>query len=305
MGNVMLAESTTIEKTVLPTYASPKIDGVRCHIEDINGKPVALSRSNKPIPNKYIQHMISKHHALIGCDGELTVGPLSSTSLFRDTTSAVMTMTGKPDFQFNIFDHTDHPNELFFTRYETLQSLVLPKFAVLVEQKYITDRCDLQAYEEECLKKGYEGIMVRRGDAPYKFGRSTLKEGYLLKIKRFRDAEAVIIGFEQLYHNENEAFIDERGYTAHSSHAEGMVPADMLGALIVETDNVESIGGVECHEKITFKIGSGFDQDMRWKIWHDKKQYLGRVVKFKYFDKGGKEAPRFPVFLGFRSNLDR
>ena len=54
--NVMLAESTTIEDAKLPTYASPKIDGLRCHVELIDGKPVALSRTNKPLPNKYIHN---------------------------------------------------------------------------------------------------------------------------------------------------------------------------------------------------------------------------------------------------------
>ena len=302
--NVMLAESTTIEDAKLPTYASPKIDGLRCHVQLFDGKPVALSRSNKPLPNKYIQHVISKEFNLVGCDGEITVGPLNSVTLFRDSTSAVMSMMGKPKFQFNIFDHSTHAKEPFTYRYSILKNIPLPDFAVLVEQKYITDREELRAYEEECLERGYEGIMVRKPDAPYKNGRSTLKQGYLLKIKRFKDGEAKIVGFEELYHNENEEFIDERGYVAHSSRGEGLVPADMLGALIVESDNVEVIGGVECHDIVRFKIGSGFDQAMRWNIWHNKNQYLGKIVKFKYFDKGSKDAPRFPIFLGFRAKMD-
>jgi len=49
----------------------------------------------------------------------------------------------------------------------------------------IKDLEEFKACEEKFLKEGYEGIMARSPHAPYKVGRSTLKEQGLLKIKRF------------------------------------------------------------------------------------------------------------------------
>jgi DNA ligase-1 len=37
----------------------------------------------------------------------------------------------------------------------------------------------------------------------YKFGRSTVRDNILLKVKRFLDDEAVVIDIEEKMHNEN------------------------------------------------------------------------------------------------------
>ena len=81
---------------------SPKIDGIRCHIEEVNGVNVAMSRANKPIPNRSLQKRIQ--HFPLGLDGELTVGEPCASDVFRKTTSALMSQDGEPDFRFNVFD---------------------------------------------------------------------------------------------------------------------------------------------------------------------------------------------------------
>lgn len=48
---------------------------------------------------------------------------------------------------------------------------------------------ELAAYEEVCLAAGCQDMMVRDPAAQYKGGRSTEREGWLFKIKRFADAE--------------------------------------------------------------------------------------------------------------------
>ena len=55
-----------------PVMASPKIDGIRCHIEGDRDSPIALSRKNKMIPNFWIQSVLSQARYL-NFDGELTV----------------------------------------------------------------------------------------------------------------------------------------------------------------------------------------------------------------------------------------
>lgn len=157
----------------------------------------------------------------------------------------------------------------------------------------LVDGEHLESYEECCTKHGYEGVMLRAPEGPYKQGRSTAKEGYLLKLKRFEDAEATIVGFEERMHNANEATKDERGYTKRSSHQENKVGTGTLGALIVR--------GVTAFEGIEFNIGTGFDDEQRQDFWANREAMLGETVKFKFFEVGVKDAPRHPVFLGFRS----
>ena len=53
-----------------------------------------------------------------------------------------------------------------------------------------------------------------------------------------------------------------------------------------------------------FSIGTGFTDAERQHIWDNQNKYLGALVKFKYFPVGGYEAPRHPVFAGFRDRRD-
>ena len=51
---------------------------------------------------------------------------------------------------------------------------------------------------------GFEGAMVRSLDGRYKNGRSTLREGLLLKVKPWKDSEAEILEVYEMMRNENE-----------------------------------------------------------------------------------------------------
>jgi DNA ligase-1 len=68
----------------------------------------------------------------------------------------------------------------------------LPARCIRVEHKILANVDELIAYEEEQVVAGYEGICFRSPDSPYKHGRSTFKEGFLIKLKRFTTDEAVI-----------------------------------------------------------------------------------------------------------------
>lgn len=153
---------------------------------------------------------------------------------------------------------------------------------------------ELLELESQCLEHGFEGVMIRQPDGKYKCGRSTLKEQILLKLKRFLDAEARVIGFEEKMHNDNKQEKDEFGLSKRSSKKDGLQPANTLGSLIVE----------DLNSGVKFGIGSGFDDVLKKEIWTNRGKYLNKLVKYKYQSVGQKDAPRFPVFLGFRSELD-
>jgi DNA ligase-1 len=219
---------------------------------------------------------------------------------FQETSSAVMSRSGEPKFQYQVFDwvaettlepYNKRIDRMIEYQQEEDRGVDHPVRLVLPVPAYT--RNYLEMYEQYCLVDGYEGVMVRQPDSPYKNGRSTEREGWLLKIKRFQDSDAVVIGYEEKMHNANELTRDELGRAKRTSHKENKVPMDTLGALRVK----DVITGVE------FNIGTGFTDQMRAELWAIRTQLIGKMVKYKSQPSGVKDAPRFPVFLGVRSSL--
>lgn len=274
-----------------PVVVSPKIDGIRA----IHKDGYLQSRTLKPIPNNFIQKSLQST-GLNGVDGELLVDDETAPDVFQKSTSGIMSTDGEPNFTYYLFDMWLPENETYANRFKTLGNVVqmynssniirLPSFVV-------TELKQVKYYEEKYLSEGYEGLMIRYPNSPYKYGRSTLKEGYLVKLKRFVDSEAKIVGFEEEMENQNKAFTNELGRTARSTEKDGMVGKNTLGALIV---NHNSFG--------EFNIGSGLNDEWRKKIWNNKDYYWGKYVTFKYFEIGIVNKPRHPVFKGFRDKID-
>lgn len=277
----MLAGVANVETLTYPVLCSPKYDGIRCIIR--NGQ--AISRKLLPIPNEHVQKLLSGLPT--GLDGEL----LLEGKTFNQIQSAVMRPDGIPDFHFYVFDIVS--NKPYEQRMSELEALNLPAVCVKVLPKKINNEAELMAYETKCINAGDEGVMIRSPRGPYKFGRSTEKQGFLLKLKRFSDAEARIIGFEELMHNTNEATKDELGHTKRSSKKAGMIPAGTLGSFIVETDDGR-----------TFNVATGMSVDERQHYWDNRHTYIGALVKYKFQEVGAKDLPRFPVFLGIRNEID-
>jgi DNA ligase-1 len=285
-----------------PLLASPKLDGVRAVI--LNG--VVLSRSLKPIPNKHVQALFGRPE-LEGLDGELCVGPANAKDLMQRTMSGVMSSDGTPDVCFHVFDLANDPgvfcgrDDRLGDRVEELtRGCLFPLVHVL--QDIIENEGDLAAYEAEQLAAGYEGVMLRDPQGLYKQGRCGKKQPWLVKVKRFVDDEAIVIGVEELMHNDNPAETNELGRTKRSTHQANKRPAGVLGALVCMTK-----GGV------TFNIGTGFTAAQRASYYGDHCDdialggvgLVGRIAKFKHFQNAGvKDAPRFPVFLCFRDPRD-
>lgn len=274
-----------------PVIVSPKIDGIRCTIVD--GE--AMSRSLKPIRNNHVRRLLEAHADALGwLDGELTVG-----DSFNATTSGVMSIKGEPDFTYHVFDRVleDVP---FHIRFKSLESLGLPSFCKVVPHIPIHSQEKLDAYYETMLLQGLEGIMLRDPFGRYKCGRSTEKEGILLKLKPFEDSEARIVGFEELMHNENEIKVNALGNSQRSTSKDGKVGGDTLGKFLV-------VGTQAAHyNEVEFAVGTGvgLTHELRQTIWNDRETHLGKLIKFKYQKVGSIDKPRIPIFLGFRDERD-
>lgn len=292
-----------IEKLKLPVVVQPKLDGIRVSI--VNGQPV--SRTLKPIRNREIFKALSAA-PLEGFDGEIVVGPPTAEDAFHRTSSFVMAREPDPEpWTYWVFDKWDASggiirrldaahNQLFANQYIDDPTESAPPLGGLqfVPTDIATVQEGVEYLERHYITLGYEGLITRNPDAPYKYGRGTGTVQELVKIKRFEDAEAQIIGVVEEQHNANEAKENALGRTERSTAKAGLVGKGTLGALVVR--DLET--GVE------FQIGTGFTSDQRSSYWTIRALLYNRIVKYKSFKIGEKDKPRFPVFLGFRDVED-
>jgi DNA ligase-1 len=269
---------------------SPKLDGVRVII--LNG--VVMSRNLKPIPNARVQRLFGRHR-FNGLDGELIVGPATDHDAFRVTTSGVMAKSGEPDVSFYVFDIVQ-VEKRFSERIRIVQDIAQSNGNDLewVRHERVSSEFEIDMWEASYLDQGYEGLMIRDPYGEYKFGRSTTREGGLLKLKRFSDSEAVIHDTEEKMHNDNEKTTDALGRAKRQSLKENLRPAGVLGALVVQ----------DVHTGVKFNVGTGFNDNERRQLWTTRKAIIGKVIKYRFFPTGSKEKPRFPTYLGFRDSID-
>lgn len=272
-----------------PMFASPKYDGIRCLMR----RGAAVSRKLKPIPNAFIRAELERildaeHHF----DGELILRGCA----FHDCSSGITSHDGSPDFEFHVFDHHGFPELPFHQRLEILERQISKISRVvdhadrvkLVEQIEIRSWDEALVYEAKCLSLGFEGIMLRHPNGHYKFGRSTERQQILLKVKRFAQDEAVVIGWTEEMHNANEAKIDALGHTKRSSHKANKIGKGCLGTL-------------RCRRPDGTEFGvSGFTDQLAAELWSKRDQLIGQLVTYKHQPHGAKDGPRIPTFIGIR-----
>lgn len=294
-----------LERLRYPVLATPKFDGIRCITMDLPGgslQSTPVCRSLKRVPNEFIFRTVG-YNCPPGLDGELLTYNSHAFSTnkqwvmenFHMVQSHIMRGDGEPLFKFHVFDYIDFAN-LRETYEERLHRLIhkLPIYPWMnaVLPVLCVDAQQLRCYIDKCLIEGYEGVCFRHPLGPYKCGRSTLRQQWLVKYKKFEDTEAVCVGVEELYSNQNDPERNALGYQERSSHQANMVPMNTLGSLICECPAGR------------FKVGTGFDQATRKRLWEVRETLIGQMVKYRHQPHGAKDLPRIPVFLGFRDPTD-
>lgn len=261
-----------------------------------------LTRSMKPIRNDHIRSHLSMLPA--GLDGEVgLVDPDTGAVNFRATTSGVMNGKKKetPDFRFFVFDDFLHDGPYHERLDSAKRSLAcdqlnLPDWAVIAEQRLVTNADDVREMYEEALQLGHEGLILRCPEGAYKNGRSTVNERIALKMKPWEDSEGTIVDFEFEYENTNEKERDERGYAKRSSAKDGKVARERIGVLILK-DEARFPGQL-------IKVGSGMTHQEKQEFFTDWDETKGRLAKYKFMLAGGYDAPRHATFLGLRDPDD-
>ena len=262
-----------LHKLSYPVWCSYKFDGIRGRCLG----PAITSRTDKPIPNLLIRATLTSLRYL---DGELV-----TPGDFNDVQSAVMSVGGNPDFTYHVFDDLEFPNKPYSERYEILRNRVAkydhPRVKFTAQIVCNSPAEVIALYEEVvALGEGYDGLIIRDPRAPYKSGRSTLIQGWMLKLKPWKDAEATIIGTEELLSN----------LDTSTKMKDNMVPMDTLGAFIVTWNGkVFNIGG-----------GKGFTAERRKYWWNHRLDMIGKKVTFKYLNLSEDGIPRHPNLRGQR-----
>ncbi len=132
------------------------------------------------------------------------------------------------------------------------------------------DAKEISKWLDYAVAHDMEGVMCNR-NVPY---RCTRHNG-ILKVKRFYTMDLPIIAVEE-----------------GSNRLAGT-----LGALVVDYKGNE------------VRVGSGFDDATRKKVWDDPDMYVGKLAEIQYKDrsqdkKTGKESLQFPTFKQFRFDKD-
>jgi DNA ligase-1 len=192
-------------------------------------------------------------------DGELWMGRRQ----FQRTVSIVRRQDpgeGWKDVHFLVFDAPGVPGE-FEQRLAHVQRL-LARHSQPIIRPHSHVRCTGREHLLDCLGRiaslGGEGVMLRRPGSLYEPSRSST----LLKVKRFQDAEAVVVGHEP-------------GRGRHRGR---------LGALLVEMAN-----------GVRFAVGTGLSDAER-----TQPPAIGSTIAFRYQELTDAGVPRFPSYIGLR-----
>jgi DNA ligase-1 len=285
------AKQLAIVQAHLPLYASFKLDGVRAIGQD----STLLSRTFKPIPNNYVRELFEDAQ---GFDGELILGDPTDALVYNKTVSAVMKADGTPDVRWYVFDNFEYEDP--FEERLRRMGVKMPANVVKIHQHLCKSWDSVLEYEKHALTLGYEGLILRAPNGPYKQGCSTLNQGFAIKLKRFVDAEALVIGMVELQHNGNEQKMNEVGKLKRSTHQAGKFGGGTMGAL--KCRDVES--GIE------FECGTGFTAEERqwwWDKFESRRERMEPAqihITYKSFKIGVKDKPRQPVFFRIRHKGD-
>lgn len=195
-------------------------------------------------------------------DGELWMG----RGRFSELSGAVRRLEPVDpswrQIRFMVFDLPEL-NRPFSERIQAMAALLKPSpspFLVMVAQRKATDHDRLMAELDTVVSEGGEGLMLRRGGSLHSVGRSD----DLLRVKRYDDAEAVVVA-----------------HLAGSGKYE-----DMLGSVRVRRDDGRQ-----------FHIGTGFSDEQR-----ENPPPVGATITYKYYGFTSTGLPRFASFLRVRND---
>ena len=234
-------------------WVSEKLDGVRAYW---NGNQL-LSRAGNVFhaPDWFTRDFPSQT-----LDGELWVGHGQFEKVISTVRKHDPVDSEWRKVKYMVFD-LPASSAIFSNRLIELQQLLNEnnsKFIELIGQSRIKSHQTLMLRLDQVIEAHGEGLMLHHGDALYRAGRTR----DILKVKRFEDAEAVVV-----------AHLPGKGKYQK-----------MLGAIIVETERGKR-----------FRIGTGFSDKER-----SNPPPVGSSITYRFSGKTINGIPKFASFMRIR-----
>jgi DNA ligase-1 len=291
-------EKVDIKNLAYPLLVSYKLDGIRCIFKD--GQ--MYSRALKQFPNvqlrKRFEYLakLSKEKNII-LDGELLAKSLTFNELSGITRQLDKELPD--DLYFYCFDCIkDEKIDVPFNSRTNIAIINLPleKYTKLLKQNYIKSPEEIELLYKEALDWGCDGLILRSPEGRYKFGRGTIKEALIYKLKPFQTFDAKIIGVIQgtEVREGAEKKINELGRSVTSKKIADRVLIEKAAAFIVIYEGKE------------LKVTIAETDLVKENIWKNQEDYIGKWIEYKAMKVGMKEdgLPRHPTTIRFRTDKD-
>ena len=247
---VSLADSYRDGIDISQYWYSEKLDGIRAYW---TGQHLVTRNGNRIYAPEWFIRVLPDYPL----DGELWAGRGNFHLVQQTVLDKTPIESAWQRIDFMVFDMPYSAGD-YRKRYYNIQHLVFAMDAPhikYVEHRAIQDEKHLFEQLDHISQSDGEGVMLRKVSSRYQAGRGS----DLLKLKRFADAEATVIG-----------------YKPGTGRLLGM-----MGAVVVRlTDGTE------------FYIGSGFTDDVR-----KSPPKIGSTITFRYNGYTHNGKPRFARFL--------
>jgi DNA ligase-1 len=292
MASVEVQTAKKFQDTMLdrePFLAEPKLDGIRCAVVyDVRmGRARSYSRGgnvqrNMELVLAEVETILARYdisgtrvlvdgEALVDGEWGLTSGLLRAERLQPKHLAAIQRL------RLHVFDvvsigmtstpRSDVPQNVRTARVARLFGASAR--VIPVQHQLVRTRSELDAYYRSVLKNGFEGLILKRLDGGYAGG---VRSSNWLKHKPFTTTDGTIIEF----------------LPGNGKHA------GRLGAI-----------RVRLRDGRTVKVGTGFTDAQRTKIWRNRNKLVGKWLELRYQrDKREVAVARFPTFVRIRTDRD-
>jgi len=289
----MLAPNQAVDIKTLqyPLLVSYKLDGIRCIFKD--GK--MYSRALKQFPNvqlrKRFEH-IAKYTLEVGLvfDGELLAKSITFNELSGITRQLDKELPD--DLFFYCFDCIidNDFNAPFIDRINWIKRLDITNYVKIVSQHVVDSQEAINNIYDGAIGWGCDGLILRDPNGRYKFGRGTIKEGLIYKMKPFHTFDSKIIGIVQAtkVREDAEKKINELGRSVTSKKKDDRILIKKAAAFVVMYKGKE------------LKVTIAMNDEEKENIWKNPKNFIGKYVEYKGMLVGAKDLPRHPTTIRMR-----
>lgn len=302
----MLATNANLDKMQFPIMSSKKLEGVRGEFTH-NG---LFTRPLKRFNNKLLA---LKFHKIIECCKSNHIVIEGEFYKHGIPFNEISSMCRKADDQrienleFHIFDMYSEimSDARFSLRVDFIKMIKeqLGSDVVIVDQHLHKSKEEVIKFYEDCLEDGYEGWVGKDPDSAYKLGRSTVNEGYYIRLKPEDTFDGVVIDIVERLENLCPSEENELGLMSKKQDKDMKASTGLAAVAIVKSKAFNKPIRVSLSRGILDYTDTN-KSPSRASLWANRGDYIGKNIRFVGFTIKGMDLPRSPRFDDWRTDLD-